>query len=379
MTKKKICFVTAVPGTAQSFLKDHIKALSKHCDVYLACNTTQDKVEMDGLQGVFHFPIERNISIGKDLRAVKELTKYFKRQKFDIVHSVTPKAGLVTALAGRLARIPHRIHIFTGQVWATRTGAMRLMLKYFDKLIVLLNNHLLVDGRSQRQFLIDQHVLTQRNSQVLGAGSICGANTDRFTPTPEVRKRQRTDLGLKDSQIVFAFMGRLNADKGIYELLQAFNIIATTHPEAHLLIYGNDEEGCLTHLPEYPNIKQSENFTYGGVTHSPHLSLQAADVFCLPSYREGFGMSVVEAQSLELPAICSDAYGLADTIKEGETGLRCRVRDAYSLADAMRWMIEHPDQRKRMGEEGRKRVLYNFATSLITTEWIRFYRQILKS
>lgn len=376
--KKKICFIVAIPGTAQSFFKEHIKALSADYDVYLVFDHSIDPLfTLEGVTATHHVGIKRNISLTNDLRAVRQLAAYFRRMKFDAVHSMTPKAGLVTALAARLAGIKHRIHIFTGQVWATRTGAMRLMLKSLDKLIARLNNHILVDGKAQRQFLIDQGVVTAQKSQVPGPGSICGVNTQRFIPSPEIKPQQRREMGIPDSKLVFAFMGRLNRDKGIYELLAAFNALAAVAPNAFLLFLGNDEENCMAHIGEYPNIVSGENFLYYGSTPTPEISLQAADVFCLPSYREGFGMSVIEASCLGLPVICSDAYGLADTIIDNETGLRCKVADVDTLLAAMKQLCDNPTECQRMGANGRQYILNTFPASKIVAHWQEFYKSIL--
>lgn len=378
MTKEKICFVVAVPGSAQSFLKDHIKALAKDYDVYLIANLENStNFALEGLKGIHHVPIVRNISIAKDCKAVLDLAVYFRKMKFDAVHSVTPKAGLVTALAARLAGIRHRIHIFTGQVWATRTGVMRLLLKSIDRLIAMTNNHILVDGESQRQFLITESVVSDRKSKVLGAGSICGANTLRFTPDENIRMQQRSLMNISDDKVVFTFMGRLNHDKGIFELLSAFNEFVVMSPDAFLLIFGRDEENCISKINEYPNIHDGDNYLYFGPTSTPQLSLQAADVFCLPSYREGFGMSVIEASCLGLPVICSNAYGLADTMVDNETGLRCKVADVPTLVKAMKYLYDHPDERQRMGKNGRNRVLELFSGEKIVGAWCDFYKSIL--
>lgn len=379
MARKRICFIVAISGTAESFLKNHIKALSKDYDVYLIANLNdQQDYKMDGVKEVHHIPIKREISIINDLKTILSLTSYFRKMRFDAVHSVTPKAGLVTSLAARLAGIEHRIHIFTGQVWATRKGAMRSLLKLMDKFIVAFDNHILVDGESQRKFLISEGVVSDRKSKVLGAGSICGANTARFTSSAEVREQQRMDLGISPEKVVFSFMGRLNCDKGIRELLAAFDNLAKDCPEIYLLIFGRDEENCLANLGEYKNIHDGVNFKYYGPTSTPQLSLQAADVFCLPSYREGFGMSVVEASCLGLPVICSDAYGLANTMVDNVTGLRCKVADVSSLQDAMRRLYEDPDMRKAMGENGRKRVLELFSEAKIVGAWVDYYKSLFK-
>lgn len=378
MAKKKICFVVAVPGTAQSFLKDHIKALAENYDVYLVVNLVNSPdFALEGLREIHDVSIVRNISVAKDCKTVLDLAAYFRKMKFDAVHSVTPKAGLVTALAARLAGIKNRIHIYTGQVWATRTGIMRRLLKTIDKLIATSNNHILVDGESQRQFLIAEGVVTDRKSKVLGAGSICGANTIRFTPHDNIRLQQRDLMNIPKDKVVFTFMGRLNRDKGVFELLSAFNELVTTSPNSFLLIFGKDEENCLSKINEYPNIHAGDNYLYFGPTTTPQLSLQAADVFCLPSYREGFGMSVIEASCLGLPVICSDAYGLADTMVDNETGLRCKVADIPTLVDAMKYLYEHPHERLRMGENGRNRVLELFAGEKIVGAWCNFYKSLL--
>ena len=378
MARKKICFVVSAPGTAEAFLTDHFKALSANYDIYLVANIESVRtITFDGVKHVENIPIVRSINISKDLNALHRLRSYFKKNKFDAVHSVTPKAGLITALAAKSAGIPVRIHIYTGQVWATRQGAMRTLLKEMDKMIANLNTHLLTDGEAQRQFLISEGVLTEANSRVLGAGSICGANTERFTPSPEEREKQRKELGIGPEKVVFTFMGRLNNEKGIVELLEAFNNMAKKKDNAFLLIFGTDEGGCMNGLNRWENIRPGENFLYYGPTSTPNLSLQAADVFCLPSYREGFGMSAVEAACLGLPVICSDAYGLRDTMIEGETGLRCKVRDSKSLEEAMAKLYNHPALRKKMGEKGRKRILSEFTGEKIVGEWVKFYDSLL--
>ena len=379
-TRKKICFIVSEPVTAQAFLKDHILALAREFDVYLVANLSGGKqIRISGLKTVHHVKIERGINIAADIKSVRKLISYFKKEKFDAVHSVTPKAGLVTALAAKLAGLENRIHIFTGQVWATKTGAMRILLKSMDKLISACDNHILVDGESQRKFLISEGVISAKQSKVLGAGSICGADIERFTPAQTERDSQRKALGISDNKVVYSFMGRLNRDKGIYELLEAFNDMLPEAPDAYLILFGSDEENCQSHFNEYPNIIPGVNFTYFGPTSTPQLSLQVSDVFCLPSYREGFGLSVIEASCLGLPVICSDAYGLADTMVDNETGLRSKVKDSKTLKQAMNYFYNNPDDRKRMGEAGRSRVLNLFSGECIVKEWVEFYKKLLKA
>lgn len=367
----------AVPGTAQAFLVDHIKALSEKFDIYLVADfSSQPDFMLEGLKGIHHVPINRSIHPLKDIKATVELATYFNKMKFDAVHSVTPKAGFTTAIAAKIAKIPHRIHIFTGQVWATRTGIMRSLLKFLDKIIAELNNHILVDGRSQRQFLISEGVVTEAKSSVLGAGSICGANVEKFVPSERIRNYVRVELGISSDKIVYCFLGRHNREKGVLELFEAFNKLAAEANDAYLLLIGSDEDNCIAQASSLKNIKPHENFLYYGTTPEPEKMLQAADIFCLPSYREGFGMSVVEASCLGIPVICSDAYGLADTMADNVTGIRCKVADVDSLYKAMLKLYNEPELRSELGKNGRERTLKLFPGNVIVGEWVKFYRTL---
>lgn len=380
MSKKKIAFVVAIPMTARAFLMDHIAFLQKEYEVHLIANfpTDDDKKEFEAVGLICHSaPIQRAISISGDLKGVFALRKLFKKEKFVCVHSVTPKAGLLTALAGWMACVPNRVHIFTGQVWATRKGAMRMMLKGMDKIIAALNTRILVDGEGQRQYLIKEGVLKEKNSMVPAEGSIAGIKLNRYVISEEVRREEREKLGLKKDDVVYIFLGRLNHDKGIGELYEAFNRLVAEKPNARLLFYGIDEEGYDDKVVNYPNIKKGENYFFPGLTKTPFNALQAGDVFVLPTWREGFGVSVLEAQALGLPVITSDAYGVVDASVEGVTALRCGVDDPEGLYKAMKQYYDNADMRKAHGEAGRKRVVEHFSNEVVSQAWLAVYKEIL--
>jgi glycosyltransferase involved in cell wall biosynthesis len=375
---KKICFITAVHGSAYAFLREHMSILRNEYKVYYICNepdVNNIKVPNDGYKCV---DIQRKISVVNDLKALWNLYRCFKAEKFDAVHSVTPKAGMLTAIAAFCARVPVRIHIYTGQVWATRAGIMRCLLKYIDKIPARLNTHLLVDGQSQRQFLINEGVLKEQNSRVLANGSICGVKLKNFIKSEYVKLNEREKFGIKPDDVVYIFLGRLNHDKGIGELYEAFNRMVIECPKAKLVFYGSDEEGYEAKSLNYPNIKRNINFFYPGRTSRPYDALQGGDVFVLPTWREGFGSSVIEAQALALPVITSDAYGVVDASVEGITGLRCKVGDANGLYECMKQYYFDADLRKKHGIEGRKRVEELFAQDLVTQAWVEFYKSLLQ-
>ena len=374
---KTICFIVAIPGTAQAFLSDHIRALSKEYDVFLVANSELPDAMKDlPLSGYHVVKIERGISLWNDLKGVLALKRYFKDMHFDAVHSVTPKAGLLTALAGFLARVPVRIHIFTGQVWANKMGFSRWLLKFMDKIIARLNTNILVDGEGQRQFLIRNGVVSKEKSQVLGKGSICGVNLERFSPSATVREAIRSELKIEADKTVFVFMGRLNHDKGLYELLPAFNRLAGERKNVYLLLVGSDEENVASHFSEYDHIIPGKNFCFYGPTNEPQKLLQAGDVFVLPTYREGFGASVIEASALGLPVICSDAYGVMDAMVDNVTGLRCKVGDVDSLNNAMSAFVDDPGMISQLGVAGHERVKVDFNGKEMSRLWVKFYQEI---
>ncbi len=374
--KKKICFITAVPGSANSFLRDHMTALGAEYNVFYVSSESDETKIIVTHDGYHCIDIQRGISLKKDIKALRLLTKYFRQEHFDAVHSVTPKAGLLTSIAGYFAKVPVRIHTFTGQVWANKRGPMRWLLKFMDKLIVRFDNHILVDGEGQRQFLIQQGVLKEKNSQVLGKGSICGVNLKRFEPSEVARQSARKEVNVGGDKLVFVFMGRLNHDKGLYELLPAFDKLASERKDVFLLLFGSDEENVASHFPEYHNLN-NENFLYYGVTREPQKMLQAGDVFVLPTYREGFGSSVIEASALGLPVICSDAYGVMDAMVDNVTGIRCKVGDAESLYNAMKQFAEKPELIHKLGEAGRTRVVNDFDGEKMTQHWVDFYHKLV--
>lgn len=383
MAKKKIAFVVAIPRTAQSFLMDHIAVLQEEYDVHLVANfsTPEEKMPFESIGlTCHHIDIVRSIKVVADLKALNALIKLFKKESFVCIHSVTPKAGLLTALAGKMAGISNRFHIFTGQVWATRTGLMRQILKWMDKVIAVLDTKLLVDGEGQRQFLIKEGVLKENNSIVPANGSIAGIKLDRYVISEDVRCNERAKFGFSEDDVVYIFLGRLNHDKGIGELYEAFDKLVKDKANARLLFYGTDEEGFdnMVDGKRYPSIIRNENYFFPGRTSKPFDALQAGDVFVLPTYREGFGVSVLEAQALGLPVITSDAYGVVDASVEGETGMRCKVGDVDSLLASMTYYYNNKEVRHEHGKNGRERVEKLFDNALVSKAWLDIYHENVK-
>lgn len=375
---KKICFMVPLPASAKWFLLDHMHALSEDYEVHLCANFATEK-DYEPFEGIIchNCLLERRISPVRDIMAVIALSRLFKREGFCSVHSMSAKIGLLAALSSKMAGVKHRIHIFTGQVWATQKGIKRLVFKLMDKIIVKLDTNLLADGFSQRRFLIDEGVVNENNSAVLAKGSIAGVNTSRFKPDSKIRERERAKFNLREDQIVFLFLGRLKREKGMDELFTAFDNMVPTCPNAVLLLYGADEENYDKRIEEYPNMKRGGNYIYAGYTSCPEESIQVGDVFCLPTYREGFGSAVIEASCLGLPVITSDVYGVVDASVENETGLRCHVQDAVGLEECMKKYYNNPSLIKEHGANGRARVLKDYDNAVVSKAWVEYYHQVV--
>lgn len=369
---RRLALVCASELTLKAFLLEPIRALASHYELtVIADSNDRDLLRKCGIPvELIPVPIAREIAPLRDLRALVRLIAIFRSKDFDLVHSVTPKAGLLAMAAGFLARVPLRVHTFTGQVWVTRGGLMRALLKAADKAIAALATHVLADSRSQLDFMLRQGITTAAKAGVLAQGSIAGVDLERFKPDAAARARVRAGLGVDADALVFLYLGRLRRDKGVLDLCRAFARIA--RPQVLLLTVGPDEEGLRGEM----RLACASQLHLVDYTPEPEAYFAAADVFCLPSYREGFGTVIIEAAAAGLPAIGSHIYGITDAIVEGETGLLFPAGDVDALAAAMCQFIEQAGLRTRMGECARRRVERDFSAPALTEALLDFYRSL---
>ncbi len=311
----------------------------------------------------------------RDLMALVLLVRLFRAHHYDLVHSVTPKAGLLAMAAAWLAQVPSRIHTFTGQIWATRKGPTRVLLRAIDRLIALFATHVLVDSRSQREFLIANRVVAASKSAVLAEGSICGVDGERFRPDGVARVRIRAALGVPDDAVLFLYLGRLIRDKGVLDLAEAFVRLARRNSSAYLFVAGPDEEGLRRQMQGLL-APCANRVRWSDYTDQPQECMAAADVFCLPSYREGFGQVAIEAAAVGLPVVASRIYGVVDAVADGETGLLYPPGEFESLHEHMETLLRQPELRRRLGIVGRARALRDFSAGQVTRSLLDYYAGI---
>jgi glycosyltransferase involved in cell wall biosynthesis len=233
----------------------------------------------------------------------------------------------------------------------------------------------LVDGISQKKILLSENIVTETKSIVLGKGSIGGVDIERFKGDMNIRAKIRQELGLNDDAILFIFLGRLNKDKGIFTLAEAFNRLNKRHPNVHLIYVGPDEGIYEEKIIEM--VDDRTNLIFYGATEVPEHLFSAADIFCLPSFREGFGSSVIEASAVSLPVICSNVYGMEDAFIHNKTGLRHLVNNSDDLYLQMKLLVENPEMRRKLGDAGRKYVIENFNQKYISKLFRDYYLENL--
>jgi glycosyltransferase involved in cell wall biosynthesis len=313
-------------------------------------------------------PIVRHISPIADFKALIHLCRLICSYRPDIVHSIMPKAAIISALAGFICRVPVRMHTFTGQVWATKQGLYRSFLKWMDRTVIALNTLCLTDSPSQSLFLHDEHV-SQNGAPlaVLLKGSLSGVDEHRFNASrvaQDVRELKER-LGLDDSQFVFAFLGRKNKDKGIYDLINAFELAISECPAIRLMMVGPDEsnDDVAQFLRSKPSL--ADKVVDIASVDRPELYLGIGNALCIPSYREGFGSVVLEAGAMGIPAIGTDISGLRDAIIHGETGVICPPGDISSLARTMVLFAKDPQKARLMGQAAQSRVQACFSADIM--------------
>lgn len=374
--KPKVCVLTTTPLVVHFFLKRHLAAMKEHFDVTVACNPKNDAYLPPLDIAVPHVAVsmQRKISLSGDLIALFELYRMFRRERYDLVVSVTPKAGLLGMLAGVAAGVPRRVHIYQGEVWASKRGFMRALLKFMDWLIAKTATHVLAVSDSERQFLEEEGVTRPGQIRVLGSGSICGVDTSHFRPDPEARTEIRARYGIPDDAVVCLFLGRMTVDKGVFDLVRAYAECVESHPDLWLVLVGPDEDDVAPRLRAMLGDERVRRLVVSGFTHEPERFVAAADFLCLPSYREGFGMVVIEAAAAGIPSIGSRIYGVSDAIVDGETGILVPPGNVSELSAALALLSGDETLRARYAQAARQRVENAFRQDKVVARYVEYLR-----
>lgn len=401
----KLIRTSTIPSTTFSFCKGLFPKLKKEGYEVIVVSSPgkrlQELTQRDGVRTIA-VPMERRISPIKDIKSLWLMCRVLRHENPDIVHSMTPKAGLITMVAAWLARVPIRIHTFTGLVFPTETGLKRCILMATDRLTCVCATHIIPEGEGVKADLLNNRI-TNKPIHVLGHGNVRGLDLSFYcreaivnnthdlvqnaqsqggcADIPPFLSNLEEKIGLSPSfrgeTFSFVFVGRIVRDKGINELVAAFKRLHEEFPHVRLLLVGHYEELLDPIKPETKTeIEQNLGIKAVGSQKDVRPYYLAADALVLPSYREGFPNVVLEAGAMGLPSIVTDINGSREIIIEGRNGTIIPPQDEEALYQAMRYWVTHRDEVARMSEEARPLVASRFEQGYVHQCLIDFYSKV---
>lgn len=376
----KIIRATTVPGSLNNFCRGLLSDLQEREGYEVVALSSPgealDEIREREKVRTIAVAMQRHISPVNDLRSLWKLIRVFRREKPDMVHSMTPKAGLLCMMAAWICRVPLRIHTFTGLVFPTSTGLKRKILMATDWLTCACATHVIPEGEGVKNDLVTNRI-TRKPLRVLGYGNVRGIDLNRFDPeNPEVIKAAEEIRN--QNALTFIFIGRLVGDKGIPELVNAFSRLNKELPDTRLLLVGREE----------PQLDPLDSSTLKEISDNPAIEaigqksdvrpwLLASDIFILPSHREGCPNVVIEAGAMGLPSIVTDINGSREIIHNGENGLIVPSKNADALYEAMKQLAETPEDIRAMAANARPMIASRFEQSFVRQCLKDYYKEIL--
>lgn len=375
--KLKLIRTSTVPTSLKTFLAGTIEPLMERYDLVLVSSPDEELDELHEQYGVktVGVSMERRMSPLKDIVSLWQLIRVFRKERPYMVHSMTPKAGLLCMLAAWVARVPRRVHTFTGLVWPTATGVSRRILMTTDWLTCACATHIIPEGRGVMDDL--QRHITRKPMRVLGYGNVRGVDM-HYWSRENVDAEQVESLRRKGI-FTFVFVGRIVRDKGINELVEAFRHVREKH-SVRLVLVGRFEDALDPISDEArKTIEECDDIVYAGTQHGRDLLAYyaAADCFVFPSYREGFPNTVLEAGAMGLPSIVTDINGSREIIENGKNGIIVPSKDADALAAAMERMVDDTDMRQLMARNARPMIASRFEQGFVRKCQLDFYDEIV--
>lgn len=382
MKKKKICVVIGSAMNLNSLYKDQFKFLMENG--YEITGVAPDGIEHDWLNKdgiktkVIH--LKRPPSPINDLFSLVQLTIFFLFNRFDIVSVSTPKASLIGSLAAVITFQKNIFYTLRGRAYEMTTGRTRKFYEMVEKLVCQASVKVFCISHELRIDIVKNRLCDPKKIFVIGSGSSNGVDLNRFTPSAinsEKGKKIRKKFNLRETDIFILYSGRIRKDKGVNELVNAFNSLSKKHSNIHLLIQGKYEVFDLLEENVLEVIKNHERIHEAGWEKNIENFYSASDIFAFPSHREGFGNVAIEASAMQIPVIGFNVIGCRESIKNGVSGILCDDLSVESLEKSLNKLIENPVLRRELGRNGRKRVEEEFDSIIIWEQLLNVYNIIL--
>lgn len=374
---KKICIVTTMWSSINNWIKPFLNDYHKNgIDVTVVCNMDEEYEALLNKEFPFvhthSIPFPRGMSVFGSVKSIFALKKFFASNKFDMVQYSTPNASFYTSIAAKSKKVPVRLYCQWGMVYVTRTGLKRKVFKWMERTICRNSTNIQPDSFGNLEFCRKEGLYDEKKSCVIWNGSAKGIDLTAYDDTKkdEYAAEIKGKYGIADNDIVIGSVSRLGREKGCHELFEAFRSIKTDFPNAKLLFVGPLEKEETIEPDILTYFKECEDIIKTGRVSNVEKYISAMDVFALPSYREGFGLSVVEASAMRVPVVVTKYPGPSGAMQDGVTGLAVDVKDAKGLENAIRTLLTDPQLAKRMGDNGRKFVEESFDQTVFRTKYM---------
>lgn len=379
---KKLIRITTVPYSFRTLLKGQAKFMKQHYEVVAISSGgpgLQEVIDYEKIKA-HHVEMTRSITPFKDLVAAYKLYKVIKKEKPFIVHTHTPKAGTLGMLAARLAKVPHRLHTIAGLPLLEARGAKRLLLNTVEKFTYGCATMVLPNSFAMEKIVLQQKFTSASKLKVIGHGSSNGIDVNHYDAehiAEGEKSALREQLGIKTTDFVYIFIGRIVKDKGINELIQAFDAISKSDPNCKLLILGDREDELDPLLPETESlINENKAIIDVGFQRDIRPFLTISNVLTFPSYREGFPNVVMQASCMSLPCIVTNINGCNEIIEDDVNGIIIPVKDVAALESAMQHLKANPEKIEAMKPFTRKRIKERYQQEFVWNELLKLYKNL---
>ena len=373
----KLIRTSTIPASLENLLKGQLKMLSKYYNVLAVSSPGDDMETIEEREGVrtIAIPMERRISLIKDFISLIRLIVLFAKERPDMVHSITPKAGLLSMLAAWITRVPVRMHTFTGLVFPTATGKMQKLLIAMDRLTCFCATHINPEGEGVKRDLVNYNI-TSKPLHIIANGNVNGIDLEYFDKTPEVVEKACSYK--KEGTFTFCFVGRMVRDKGINELVHSFLRLYQKDERVRLLLVGPFEKELDPVLPEVEeHILHHPWICYMGYQNDVRPFLVASDALVFPSYREGFPNVVIQAGAMGLPAIVTDINGCNEIVLPDLNGVIIPSKDEQALYESMKYFASHPVEVERMAANARPLIASRYEQRIVWNALLDEYKSII--
>lgn len=373
----KVIRSSTIPGSLYTFAKQQLIMLSKEYEV-IAVSSPGKRLEQIrdecGIR-VIGVPMKRHVSLYSDVISLFRLIRVLNKEKPDVIHSMTPKAGLLSMLAGKITGVPVRVHTFTGLVFPTSYGLKRKILMLTDKITCACATYINPEGFGVKKDL-EKFNITKKPLCVIANGNVRGVDMKWYSRTEQVVLKAK-DLRVED-KVTFCFIGRIVKDKGINELVWAFSQLNKEYSNTRLILIGVLEDKLDPIKPEiYLEIMNNKSINYVGPQNDVRPWLAASDIYVFPSYREGMPNSLLEAGAMGLPSIVTNINGNNEIIVDGENGEIIPARNQDALYNKMREWVNNKEKVSRMAGNARRMIGERYSQDIVLAETIKVYHELI--